>query len=88
MKHNFQENGVVIYQIRKKEKMETQEKIVLNYLEKNGSITSLEAFKKFYITRLSAVIFNLKAKGYEIDKVYETNKRTKKHYARYFLVTK
>lgn len=39
---------------------------VLNYLKENGSITSMEAFTKFGATRLSAIIFTLRRRGYEI----------------------
>ncbi len=39
---------------------------VLDHLKEHGSITSLEAFELYGATRLSAIIFNLKHKGYEI----------------------
>lgn len=39
---------------------------VLKHLKEHGSITSLEAFELYGATRLSAIIFNLKKKGYEI----------------------
>lgn len=38
----------------------TQAERVKQYLEETGSITSLDAFRELGITRLSAVIFNLK----------------------------
>lgn len=44
----------------------TQE--VLKYLQKNGTITSMEAFEKFGATRLSAIIFELRKK-YNIDTI-------------------
>lgn len=40
---------------------------ILNHLKKNKSITSMEAFKFFGVTRLSACIFDLRAKGHNID---------------------
>ena len=40
--------------------MMTQEEMVIEYLNKKGSITTYEAFTKLYVTRLSAVIYNLK----------------------------
>lgn len=40
---------------------------VLAYMEEHGSISSMEAFKDLGVTRLSAVIFDLRADGYEID---------------------
>lgn len=39
---------------------------ILEYLEHKKTITSLEAFKKFYVTRLSAIIYNLRKRGYKI----------------------
>ena len=42
---------------------------ILEYLKKNKSITSMEAFKMFGITRLSARIFELRDLGYIIDTV-------------------
>lgn len=47
----------------------TQTERVRQYLEETGSITSLEAFRELGITRLSAVIFNLKK---EVDIKTET----------------
>ena len=39
---------------------------VIKYLQEEGSITSMEAFQYIGVTRLSAVIFNLKKDGYAI----------------------
>lgn len=39
---------------------------VLQYIKKYGTITSLDAFTKLHITRLSACIFNLREEGYNI----------------------
>ena len=39
---------------------------VLQYIKKHGKITSLDAFTKLHITRLSACIFNLREEGYNI----------------------
>ncbi|MBO7712535.1 MAG: hypothetical protein J6S85_03145 [Methanobrevibacter sp.] len=39
---------------------------VLKYLQKNKSITSIEAIDKFGATRLSDIIFRLRDKGYNI----------------------
>lgn len=67
-----------------------QKERVLEYLEENGSITSMEAFSKIGVTRLSAVIFELKRKGYEFDKVTETRKNRfgeKTSYTKYSLKT-
>ena len=45
----------------------TQDKEVLDYLRKIGSITSWEAIVEFGATRLSAIIYNLRKKGYNIE---------------------
>lgn len=52
-----------------------QSQRVLNYLEKHGTITTMECYKKLDIVDLQKVIFNLKKEGYKIsDKwVYKTN---------------
>lgn len=50
----------------------TQE--VLKHLQKRRSITSLEAIKLFGATRLSAIIFNLRKRGYIIDNVWMEKK--------------
>lgn len=42
-------------------------KEVLRYLQENGQITTYEAFQMFGATRLSAIIFDLRKKGYEIE---------------------
>lgn len=47
----------------------TKKKMVLDHLKKHGSITSLEAIENYGATRLSAIIFNLRKQGYNIDTV-------------------
>lgn len=44
----------------------TQLSILKKHLEKVGSITTYEAFEEYGITRLSALIFQLKKKGMKI----------------------
>ena len=44
-------------------------KEVLKHLQTYGTITSMEAINLFSATRLSAIIFNLKKKGYNITSV-------------------
>ena len=52
----------------KKEKSATQD--VLNYLKKHKrGITQVECFEKFGATRLGAIIFELRKRGYDIDTV-------------------
>ena len=46
----------------------TQYEAVLRFLEEEGTITSMQAFSELGITRLAAVIFTLKEKGYPIEK--------------------
>lgn len=53
-------NGVVVTR-----KDKTSE--VLRHLKEKGSITSMEAFELYGATRLSAIIFNLRKRGYEIS---------------------
>ena len=47
---------------------------VLAYMEQHGGITQLEATNALGITRLSARIFDLREKGYNIENVTETGK--------------
>ena len=61
---------------------------VLQYLKEHGSITSKEAFDEFGETRLSAVIFELRKDGLEIETervkgVNRFGERT--NYGKYFL---
>lgn len=53
-------------------KQKTQWKDVLNYLTTHQGISSMEAWELFHITRLSAVIFVLRERGYNIDTVMHT----------------
>lgn len=62
---------------------------VLEHLREKGSITSWEAIKEYGATRLSAIIFNLKEKGFEINTEMEefTDRYgDKSRYGRYYLV--
>lgn len=42
---------------------------ILKHFEQYGSLTSMEAFKNYSITRLSARIKDLRDMGYDIDTV-------------------
>lgn len=44
----------------------TQADLVLDYMQRNGSISSTEAFLRLGVTRLSAAIFVLKKRGQQI----------------------
>lgn len=49
------------------DKKKTQKQMCLDYLETYRSITPLEALSAFHCFRLSAVIYELRAEGYEIS---------------------
>ena len=58
------------------EKRMTQTQAIINHLLKFGSITSMEAFEKYGATRLSAIIFTLRQRGYMIiNKDHECKNR-------------
>lgn len=64
----------------------TQKQRVLDYIEEFGSISSLEAFTDLGITRLSAVIFDLKEEGHRFETKTERSRNRygeKTSYARY-----
>ena len=66
--------------------MRGKTKKVLEYLQTNGSITTLDAFLKFRATRLSAIIFNLRKYGYSIVSVpekYTTEDGETSYFVRY-----
>ena len=47
----------------------SKSQMVLAHLQTHGSITTWEAIQLYRATRLSAIIFNLRAKGYNIESV-------------------
>lgn len=49
-----------------------QEQVLLEHFAKYQTITSKQAFDLYGMTRLSAVIYNLREKGYDIGMVWET----------------
>lgn len=49
-----------------KKKISSQHNAIIQHLLNYGSITSMEAFSNYGITRLSAIIFNLRHEGYQI----------------------
>lgn len=70
------------------EEKKTQMLRLLNHLEKNGSITSLEALDLYGIARCGARIWDLKRLGYPVEKRMETGINRygqKTRYARYYL---
>jgi len=58
----------------------TQNKQVLLWLQKYGTITDIEAYKKFRIRRLSARIYDLKKQGYNIMTEIKSRKEDGKTY--------
>lgn len=63
-------------------------KAVLEWLQTHASISSMEAIKQFGATRLSAIIFKLRKKGYNIETVKcEGTDRfgNRMQFARYYL---
>lgn len=66
--------------------MASQKKMALDYIREFGSITPIDAFRDLGITRLSAVVFNLREEGHDIDKAIETGRNrfgNRTRYARY-----
>ena len=66
-----------------------QNEMVLAYMKGKGSITSMEAFTKLGVTRLSARIYDLKEKGVKIQSQRESSidrHNQKTHFNRYFLM--
>ena len=62
--------------------------LVLKHLQQYGCITSLEAIEKYGATRLSAIIFNLRKRGYDIDTIdmeFTDRFGTKSTYGKYVL---
>ena len=52
----------------------TQELRVLKHLQEYGSITSWEAIEEYGATRLSAIIYNLRKKGFKIKTDFVSKK--------------
>ncbi len=67
-----------------KPKKVTQEDLILEHMRRHGSITSMEAFAEYSITRLAVGIWSLRKKGYVIDTIDEVSS-TGKRYGRYIL---
>ena len=66
--------------------MVSQKQMVLDYIHEFGSITPIDAFRDLGVTRLSAIVFNLKEDGHEIVAVIERGKNrfgNQTRYARY-----
>lgn len=63
-----------------------QKKTVPDYIREFGGITPIDAFRDLGITRLPAVVFNLREEGHDIEKSIETGENrfgNRMRYARY-----
>lgn len=68
--------------------MEAKTKKVKEHLEDKGNITSWEAIERYRATRLSAIIFNLRKRGYNIKSNWQEGldkEGNKSRYVRYEL---
>lgn len=63
--------------------MASQKQMVLDYIREFGSITPLDAFKDLGVTRLAAVIFELKEDGHCIHTERQHGKNRFGHDTRY-----
>ena len=66
----------------------TKTQAVLEWLQTNASISSMEAIQNFGATRLSAIIFNLRKRGYNIETVMVDGRDrfgNQMRFARYYL---
>lgn len=62
----------------------TQNEMLLHHMRVHGSVTTMEAFSKYGVTRLSARIWELRKAGHTIVRMMEKNDNGKT-YARFFL---
>lgn len=63
-------------------------KLVLDWMKAHAGISSMDAFEHLGLTRLAAVIFELRKKGYDIETVIVDGKDrygNRTRYARYYL---
>lgn len=70
------------------EKKTNKTEKVLEHLQKNGTITSLEAIELYGATRLGDIIYRLRKRGYNIDTLdlpFVDRYGTKSHFGKYVL---
>lgn len=65
--------------------MKTQKQEILNYLLSKGSINQWKAFSLFRISRLSAIIWQLKQEGFKIKTIRYSGFKPKSYYVEYML---
>lgn len=63
--------------------VDTQYDKVLRYIDEHGSITPMEAFSEFGITRLAARVNELQRKGIVLSRAMESGKNRFGEYVRY-----
>ena len=68
-----------------KEDYKNQKEIILGHFKDYGNISTLEGYNKYKIMRVGSVINILRNEGYNIQTKMETNKKSKKRYARYYI---
>ena len=68
--------------------MKSQEQQILEHLQKGKSLTAMEALAKFGVFRLAARVRDLRASGHPVRTIMETDKRTGKRWARYWMGAK
>lgn len=69
------------------DKVSSQKMAILKHLKKHGSITSMEAFKKYGVTRLSGIIYQLRDDNNIKTIMIETKNRygNRVNYGKYIL---
>lgn len=70
------------------EKKITKTQKIVEHLQNNGCITSLEAIELYKATRLSSIIFNLRKKGMNIETIdipFTDIDGNKSYYGKYVL---
>lgn len=66
----------------------TKQKLVLEHLREHVGITNFEAFREYNITRLGAIIHELRKKGYDIMTMPRKIEGETGNFAEYRLVEK
>lgn len=70
-------------EMQEKHSSDSQISHVLNYMRTHDYITSMDAFSKYNITRLSSLIFILRKEGYDITST--AVRKNRKNYVEYRL---
>lgn len=60
-----------------------RKEVILKHLRRHKYISSFQAFDLYGITRLSAVIFDLREDGYQIGNVWRNTTNRFGHFVRY-----